>query len=246
MIDAKIGISELDETLQVAYDLSNECEARFSEKGVCIPIVHSSLSAFAKIDLQPVAFDEYDCEEQTIGLSLKKLKKIVSNSSSDSKLSIQLEEDDHRLFLESDMQQYEIALIDLENIQSPPNIEDNYSTEIQVSQKDLERSVTAADMFSEDITFSYDSEGNTFLMEAEGDTDITRKILDENDLVNAEGDSAEVVFGLSFLTQLCNSIPSDSVVTMKLKQDRPGLFEYDVIEGAGSVQYVLAPRIDSS
>lgn len=164
--------------------------------------------------------------------------------SSGSEISIQFGGNDARIFINVDRQRYRIAPIGLENISSPPELDFEHTTEIELKKEDLEQSVSAANLFSDYISFRYDSNDGTFVIEAIGDTDDMKTTIPEKDLLANDGGSTSVSFSLEFLNGLCNSVPDDSTLKMKLKENRPGLFEYDVVNDNGHVQYFLAPRID--
>ena len=245
MIDTTISTGKIDEALQIAYSLSDECKMIIQSDKVCFPAAHESISAFAEVTLQSAAFRQYNCEEQTIGLPLGKVEKILSNASSDDYISIETNDHSNRISIEVDKQKYKISPINLESMSSRPNLDPNYSTHIELMRNDLSQAVSAANIFSEHAAFNY-TEAGDLIIKSTGDTDDIQTLIPNEDLMISSGNPAEVNFGLDMLDNLCQSIPLESTVSIMLEDNRPGLFEYEVAGGDGYVRYFLAPRIIQS
>jgi proliferating cell nuclear antigen len=114
-----------------------------------------------------------------------------------------------------------------------------------VEGKDIDRSVTAADMVSDHIALAVDDDDETFVVEAEGDTDDVRLELDREDLVDLQAGPARSLFSLDYLKDMNKAIPKDAEVTIELGEEFPVKLHFDIAEGQGNVTFMLAPRIQS-
>jgi len=246
MVNGTIEVGKFDEAVRTAYLLSDDCKLYFDPNRIYIPTIDGSNSAFTKIRLDKSAFATYGDEKLTIGASLEKIKNILTNSPSDSTLYIDFDRTDGRLDFEVNGQQFMISQVDLDSIKSDiPDPDVDYSAEVTIAEEDLSRSIKGADIMNADrMTFIYNSDSGIFRMEARGDSDITMQEMNSDELIDVEGTSAEVVFSHTFLEILRKSLPKAVEITILLENDRPGLFKFDVVNGAGTVEFMIAPIID--
>jgi proliferating cell nuclear antigen len=75
--------------------------------------------------------------------------------------------------------------------------------------------------------------------ETKGDSNQTEDDSDDEPGVVAS------VFSLDYLKQLRTPIPNDGAVTIEFGEDLPATIAFDIADGTGHVQYMLAPRIST-
>jgi hypothetical protein len=81
------------------------------------------------------------------------------------------------------------------------------------------------------------------IIEAEGDKDSTKKRFSGDEITVENQAFGEATFSLDFLTILTDSLPTEGEVQIHLPYDRPALFQYQILDDAGTVEYLQAPRI---
>jgi len=87
-------------------------------------------------------------------------------------IQLELDEETRKLHIQIDGLEYTLALIDPDSIRQEPDIPDlDLPAEVVLEGKDVNRSVTAADMVSDHIALGVDKTDEFFYANAEGDTD---------------------------------------------------------------------------
>jgi proliferating cell nuclear antigen len=70
--------------------------------------------------------------------------------------------------------------------------------------------------------------------------------LSKDQLVSLEcKESVRSLFPLDYFSNMIRAIPVGTVVTMSVGNDYPVKLEFSIADGRGTVNYLLAPRIES-
>jgi proliferating cell nuclear antigen len=237
-------------TLRAALDsigvLVEECKIRLDEDELTIRAVDPANVGMVDLSLSPAAFESYETDGGVIGVDLTRLEEMVKMASADQLVHLELDEETRKLHISIDGLEYTLALIDPDSIRQEPDIPDlDLPAEIVVEGADIDRAVTAADMVSDHIALAVDEADETFVVEAEGDTDDVELVLDREDLVDLQAGEARSLFSLDYLKDMNKAIPKDAEVTVELGEEFPVKLHFDIAEGQGNVTFMLAPRIQS-
>jgi proliferating cell nuclear antigen len=123
-----------------------------------------------------------------------------------------------------------------------PNL--NLPAKMTVTSDELQKGIRAAESVSDHIALNATPEG--FEMYSEGDTDSVSLKLPKDLLISLEvTEKVRSLFPLDYFSNMVRSIPAGSVVTINLGSDFPVKLEFEIADKRGSVNYLLAPRIES-
>ncbi|NHN60487.1 MULTISPECIES: DNA polymerase sliding clamp [Halorussus] len=247
MFKAIVSADTLKDTIDSVSVLVDECKIHLEEDGLAIRAVDPANVGMVDLELDAAAFESYEADGGIIGVNLDRLEDIAGMASGDQPVHLELDEETRKLHIQIDGLEYTLALIDPDSIRQEPDIPDlDLPAEIVVEGKDIDRSVTAADMVSDHIALAVDADAETFVVEAEGDTDDVRLELDREDLVDLQAGPARSLFSLDYLKDMNKAIPKDAEVTIELGEEFPVKLHFDIAEGQGNVTFMLAPRIQNN
>jgi proliferating cell nuclear antigen len=83
-------------------------------------------------------------------------------------------------------------------------------------------------------------------MFSEGETDSVSLKLPKDLLVSLEcKEKVRSLFPLDYFSNMVKAIPAGTVVTLSIGSDYPVKLEFTMANGKGTVDYLLAPRIES-
>ncbi|WP_158058687.1 DNA polymerase sliding clamp [Halorussus halophilus] len=246
MFKAIVSADTLKDTIDSVSVLVDECKIHLEEDGLAIRAVDPANVGMVDLELDASAFESYEADGGIIGVNLDRLDDIAGMASGDQPVQLELDEETRKLHIQIDGLEYTLALIDPDSIRQEPDIPDlDLPAEIVVEGKDIDRSVKAADMVSDHIALAVNSDDETFVVEAEGDTDDVRLELDREDLIDLTPGEARSLFSLDYLKDMNKAIPSNAEVTIELGEEFPAKLHFDIAEGMGEVTFMLAPRIQS-
>lgn len=238
------------ETLQAALDsvgvLVDECKIHLEEDGIQIRAVDPANVGMVDLELAASAFESYEADGGLIGVNLTRLEDIANMADSDQLINLELDEETGKLHISTDGLEYTLALIDPDSIRKEPDLPDlDLPARIVVEGRDIDRAVKAADMVSDHIALGVDEDTETFYVDAEGDTDDVHFELGRDDLIDLQVGTAHSLFSLDYLKDMNRAIPKDAEVTISLGEEFPVKLHFEIAEGEGQVNYMLAPRIQS-
>ena len=246
MFKAIVSADTLKETIDSVGVLVDECKIHLEEDELLIRAVDPANVGMVDLNLSAEAFESYEADGGIIGVNLDRLKEIAGMANGDQPVQLELDEETRKLHIQIDGLAYTLALIDPDSIRQEPDIPDlDLPAEIVVEGRDIDRAVKAADMVSDHIALSVSESDETFVVEAEGDTDDVRLELDRDDLIDLQAGDARSLFSLDYLKDMDKAIPSDAEVRVELGEEFPVKLHFDIAEGQGNVTFMLAPRIQS-
>ncbi|MDJ1432677.1 DNA polymerase sliding clamp [Halostagnicola sp. A-GB9-2] len=246
MFKAIVSAETLTSTLDSISVLVDECKIHLEEEGLEIRAVDPANVGMVDLSLDAAAFESYEADGGLIGVDLSRLEDIAGMAESGQLIQFELDEETRKLHIQIDGLEYTLALIDPDSIRQEPDIPDlDLPAEVVLEGKDLNRSVTAADMVSDHIALGVDETDEFFYVNAEGDTDDVHLELTRDDLIDLQVGPARSLFSLDYLKDMNKAIPSDTEVTLALGEEFPIKMYFGFAEGDGQVTYMLAPRIQS-
>jgi len=246
MFKAIVSAATLSSALDSVSVLVDECKIHLEETGLEIRAVDPANVGMVDLSLDASAFESYEADGGTIGVDLSRLEDIAGMAESGQLVQLELDEETRKLHIQIDGLEYTLALIDPDSIRQEPDIPDlDLPAEVVLEGRDVNRSVTAADMVSDHIALGVDESAETFYVNAEGDTDDVHLELAAGDVIDLQPGAAHSLFSLDYLKDMNKAIPGDAEVTLALGEEFPVKIYFSFAEGQGQVTYMLAPRIQS-
>ncbi|RNI13790.1 DNA polymerase sliding clamp [Methanohalophilus sp. RSK] len=244
MLEATIDASLLKDSIESLSVLVDEARVHISPEGIGVKAVDPANVAMVSFELQADAFDEYQAEESEIGLDLTRVLDILGVAEKTDKVRMKLEEDSRKLSISIGGISYTLTLLDPSTIRAEPRIPQlELPAEIVVNGKGFSRTIKAAEKISDHMSMGV--EGETFFLEAEGDTDRMRQEMPRDELISITPGPARSLFSLDYLSDIAKPASKSNEVTLQIGNDFPIKINFEIAGGRGKVGYLLAPRIES-
>lgn len=246
MLKATIDTETFREAIDAVAALVTECRLHIDENGVRTRAVDTANVAMVSLELDTDAFETYEATPAEIGLDIAKMKNIIGMMGKDDILSLNLAEGGHKLELAFGSYQYSVTLLDVNTIRkdpNPPTIE--LPGRVDLAGSALFSAIKAADVISDKIALGIDPKADIFYMSAEGDTDHIKLELTRGQVIALDAVEARSLFSLDYLKDMGKVMGRAEKITIALGVDHPVKFLFDLADGKGRVEYLLAPRIEA-
>lgn len=182
----------------------------------------------------------YEPTGDTYGIDLDKLADALGPAQGDDTVTLRVE--DNTLHVEYANLHRQMRLVDTDNLGSPDIPDLDLNVELSVERGEFKRGVEAALTVTDTVTFETD--GEEFVMRAEGDLDTVRLTLPGPQTGNNDDlPSAQSMYAAGRLMTLQKAMPPVNRVKVAYKTDHPARIAWD--SGEVSVEYLLAPRIEN-
>jgi proliferating cell nuclear antigen len=244
LFQAKVKSEILKGIVDVVSTLVDEAKFNIDSKGMTLKAVDPAHVAMIDMKIEKSAFEEFAADETELGIDLDKIKEVLRLSRSGDVISLEQDEDKNRLVINVGNVTRRMNLVDTTGMSDPkvPNL--NLPAKVAVASEELQKGIKAAESISDHIALTAQPEG--FEMVSEGDTDSVSLKLSKDQLVSLEcKESVRSLFPLDYFSNMIRAIPVGTVVTMSVGNDYPVKLEFSIADGRGTVNYLLAPRIES-
>ena len=246
MLKATIDTEIFKETIDVIAAIVTECRLNISEEGFKTRAVDTANVAMISFELSSEGFASYTATEKDIGIDINKMKNIVGMMGKEDALSLELPEDAYKLEMAFGGYKYSIALLDVNTVRKDPNMPTiQLPGKVVISGAQLNSAIKAAALVSDKIAFGINPEKGTFYMEADGDTDHINLEIKESDLISFTSTEARSLFSLDYLKDMGRVMSKADEVEIQIGIDHPVKFAFNIADGKGKVEYLLAPRIEA-
>lgn len=229
--------------------LFDECHLYLDEEGIRMSGIDPATVASVELTLGRAAFDAYEATGIHTSVDLTRFRDVVGMADSGQSVEFDLAAETRTLEIRIDGLRYTLALIDPDTVRQPPDSPSggfDFAGEVVADADDFDRVVRAADMVSDHLALGVDDDEEAFYAEAEGDTDDVFLELPADDLVDLTPGEAHSLFSLDYLTAIDRAVPADLAVEFRLGTEQPAAIACEFADGAGSVEYFVAPRISSN
>jgi len=244
MLKATIDAEVFKESIDAISALVTECRLRISEDGFSARAVDTANVAMVSLELRKEAFDSFAGSTAEIGLDIQRLKNIFGMMSGI--LTIELPENANKLQVSVQGYRYSITLLDTNTIRKEPNMPKlELPGKIGIAGNDLNNAIKAAAIISDKIAMGIDPAKSVFFMVAEGDSDHIRREFAKDELKSLSPVEARSLFSIDYLKDMGKVMSKAENVEIHLGIDHPVRFSFDIANGGGHVEYLLAPRIEA-
>ncbi|MDN7012667.1 DNA polymerase sliding clamp [Methanoculleus sp. FWC-SCC3] len=246
MLKATINAEIFRESIDAIAALVTECRLHTAEDLIRTRSVDTANVAMVSLELQSTAFNSFSATAGELGLDIAKLKNIIGMMGKGDALTLNLLDEERKLELSFGGYRYSISLLDVNTIRKDPNPPGiDLPGKVVVPGDALNNAIKAAAVISDKIALGIDPDAMTFYMEAEGDTDQIKLALGEDELVALNPVQARSLFSIDYLKDMGRVMARADEVEVYLGIDHPVRFVFDIADGNGRVEYLLAPRIEA-
>jgi proliferating cell nuclear antigen len=246
MLKATIDADIFREAIDAISALVPECRLHTADNGISTRAVDTANVAMISLELKKEAFDSFKATKSQVGVDISKMKNIFNMMGKGDLISLELPENAQKMQLSVHGYQYSITLLDTNTIRKDPNPPTiNLPGKLTISGDNLNNAIKAAAVISDKIAIGINPKDETFYMIAEGDTDNIRREFGKDELKSLTPNEARSLFSLDYLKDMGKVMSKAAEVEIFLGLDHPVRFSFDIANGNGHVEYLLAPRIEA-
>lgn len=243
---AVVEAETIQTTLALADALVDEARVSLGADELRIPAIDPATVASVDLALGRAAFESYRADGGRVGVDLGRFRDIAAMADPGQSVELSLDPATRKLDVGIGELEYALGLLDPETVRSPPDrssFDLGFAGEVRLAAETLGRAVRAADMVSDHVALGIDAAEEAFYVEAEGDTDDVSLALPATDLAGLSGGEAHSLFSVDYLKAVDGVTPDDRDLDLRLGTDVPLALSYEFADGAGSVEYLICPRI---
>lgn len=210
--------------------------------------VDSANVAMVAMSLGAKGFEKFEAKEGEFGVDLEKLLKFLAMAEGADRVDLEVDDEARKLLLTMGNLKASLGLLDLAHIRKEPTVPPlELPARVRLPGADFRTGVRAAKEVSDYLALAVEDE--TFVMEARGDTDRVRLEVPKANLIELKWSSkpskVRSLYSLDYLTEMTKAIGRAPEVSIELGNDFPARIKFEVADGKGSVEYLLAPRIEN-
>ncbi len=227
-------------------NLIDEGTFNITKEGISLKALDPFSISMVSFFIPNKSFSKYDIDKPaSVGLNLENLGKILASSRQGEQLI--MKESSNKLALEfigeHSKRRYKLPMIEISK-PSSNEIKIEFESIVEVKAESLREILKDANLLSKHVSFKTDKD--SFFVIAKGDAGE----LEEEHVNNANAvkkmkiiKPASSSFDLDYLERMISACPSESTMTLSLKNKDPIKIDYSI--GDASVSYFLAPYIES-
>ena len=200
--------------------------------------------AMIDLSIKSSAFENFKASDTELGVDISKMLDVLKLAKPSDLILINHDEEKNKLILKIANITRSMSLVDTTGMVEPkvPNL--SLPVKVVVSTQELTQGIRASESVSDHISLSATPDG--FELSSEGDTDavnlqLPRDLLDELECK----ENVKSLFSLDYFSNMIKSAQNSQAITMNLGTDFPVKIEFSLANDNGSVNYLLAPRIES-
>ena len=228
------------ETLGVVVE---ETRLDFGEDGLSVRVVDPSHVAMIKMDVDSAAFDTWEVDETKLGLEMRKLKDILSLAGPGDMVELAYNDESGQATV--NIGRIDLNLRPLDNTTlSPPNVPSlELPCGVTITGSDLGQALRAARQVGDLVNLSLTAD--TFAVNVNGSTDSVHVEFSKDELVAIDcGSPARSQYSLTYLIPMTKIMQGIENVNLRFGENFPLRITFDFADGAGHVEYFLAPRVE--
>lgn len=238
----------LETVLDDVAVLVDECVLRVDSDGLSVDAMDPATVAMVSLSVDADAFEAYSAPDDALhlGVSLDRLRDVVGMADAGEPVRLAFDAERRTLHVRVGELAYTLALVDPDAVRSPPDrvdLAEQFSASVRLPGSEVSRAVAAAEMVADHLEVGVDESDERLYVRADGDTDTVAVDFPAEDCADFAGGPARSLFSLQYLSSVERALPADGPVRLRLGEEAPVEVEFPVADGAGSVTYVVSPRL---
>ncbi|MBI4362153.1 MAG: DNA polymerase sliding clamp [Euryarchaeota archaeon] len=243
MFRATINAGLFKDAVEAVSTLVDQGRFLIDKEKVLLRAVDAANVAMVSLTLPARAFEKFEAKESEVGLDIKKLAEFLLMVENPESIRLEVDEGAKKLKMKMGGLEATIGLLDLAHLGKMPSIRNfDLPARIVLSGSDFRMGIRAAEKVGDQVTFAV--EGDSFVMEAEGDTDHVRLALAKDKLMELKGANVKSLYSLDYLTDMAKVVGKSVQARIELGSELPMKISFPLADDRGQVEYLLAPRVD--
>jgi proliferating cell nuclear antigen len=229
--------STLSKAVELISELVTEVKIRLNEYGLSITAIDPANVAMVALKIPKKSFSEFDSGNETLGVNLDSLKRILKRSSG----PLTLEKRENLLYIQMDdriKRNFILSLIDIESEDKEmPNLE--FSARVELESQDLIDSVEDCSVVADACSFIIKEE--KFIIEAKGLNSTRTEFSGDEAKITAEVCKSR--YSLEYLQKFIKASKLTDKTILNFADDHP--LRMDVRTENLEISFILAPRVET-
>lgn len=226
-------------SIDMISELVLEAKIKFNEFGLSIVAIDPSNVSMVSLKVPKSSFSEFEVEDETLGVSLDGLKKVLRRCSKSATLTLETNKNLLEIKIEDKIKRtFSLNLIEIEgeDKEFPSHLE--YSSKVEINSIDLAESLEDVAVVSDACSFIIKE--NKFIIEAK-ETDSARTEFSTD--ISIDGEDAKSRYSLDYLQKFMKAGKSFNFANVNFANDHP--LRMDFNSDTISLSFLLAPRIET-
>lgn len=237
----KIVISQpnLKGIIDAVSHVANEVRLQIMSDGLKIESVDPASVVMVFLHASAGAFEYFKADQGLIALDLPKL---ASLSAGKDNVTLELEEETHKLKISVGRAKYTMSLLDPGALKPTPRIPDlDLPASVAMPGEEFRDAIAAAGKVSDHIIMEQNDEA--FVLSAKGDIDAFEMPISLAEMLAVKHGASRALFSLDYMDDISKVAKGSDNVMIETGIDYPTKITFNIGESI-NVQYLLAPRIE--
>jgi proliferating cell nuclear antigen len=232
--------SLLLKVVEVISELVTEVRMKVNEFGMSITAIDPANVAMVKFRLPKSSFSQFEAENESLGINLDSLKKILRRCGGGTPLTMEKNENNLEILIQDKIKRnFSLNLIEIESIEKDmPNLD--YSSKVELLSQDLISSIEDCSVVSDSCSFIISDE--KFIIESKGLNSARSEF--SKDEVKIEAENCKSKYSLEYLQKFMKGAKVCDKTVLNFANDNP--LKIDLKTESMELNFLLAPRVEEN
>lgn len=237
--------NKIKEITSALTALVDEAKFKITPDEISVKAVDPANVAMVSATLTKKAFESFEATDGILGINLNKLSSFLDMAGNEDDVTLELIENMHKLNIDIHGLSFTMALHDPETMKKEPKIPSlDLPIELSISGTDFKYGLKAADKIGEYVRFGVDADASKFYISSDGDTDDVIYEIPVERLQIKKASEAKSLFAKEYLIAIQKLTDKTGEITIVMGTDYPIKLSFPISEGNGTVEYMIAPRVE--
>ena len=229
----------LSKAVELISELVTEVRIKINDFGMSITAMDPANVAMVNFKLPKSAFSQFESGEETLGVNLDDLKRILKRCGIKSSLVLEKKEENLEISIQDRVRRnFTLALIEIEKEEKEiPSLE--FSSKIEIDSIDLIDSIEDCAVVADACSFVV-QEGK-FRIEAKGMNSAMSEF--SGDEAKIEAEDCKSRYSLEYLQKFIKGSKLSDKTILNFAEDHP--LRMDINTGMMGLSFILAPRVET-
>lgn len=229
----------LSKAIELISELVTEVRLKVNEFGMSITAMDPANVAMVGFKLPKSAFSQFETGNETLGINLDDLKKILKRGGTGSSLILEKKENSLGIQIQDRIKRdFNLGLIEIDSEDKAiPNLE--FSSKVKLDSVDLVDSIEDCAVVAEACSFII--EEGKFIIEAKGLNSARAEF--SGDEAEIEAENCKARYGLDYLQRFVKGAKLCDKTILQFANDHP--LRMDIKANHMELSFILAPRVET-
>ncbi|MGN8215847.1 hypothetical protein [Halococcus salifodinae] len=245
-LTAAVSVGRVQRFLDAIRTVNDEFQLEVTPDGMIGNVVNDSRTTMGSVRLDASGCESYQATAGKITIQTSRLREVTRMTSNRDVMRLTLDGDSQTLDIEADGVECSLQMSDSGQMPSVSELgEADHPSVCVLEGGELKRIMKAAGHVATEVGFRIEHTCERFVAEAEGDSDrlVAPREADDVEELLVGAVPVASTFDLGYLRQIRRPIHKRTEVTLALGTDSPLLVAFDIADGAGHVEYSIAPVV---